>query len=107
MQVLVRHDNTISGGEQFSADVTSVIESSLLRFTDQISRTEVHFADENGPKGGEDDIRCTIEVRVEGRQPTAVTAHSSSVMAALDTAVEKLVHVLEHQLDKRREHSRS
>jgi ribosome-associated translation inhibitor RaiA len=107
MQVLVRHDNTISGGERLSTQVTASVEAALERFSSHITRAEVHFADENGPKGGDDDIRCTIEIRVEGRQPVAVTEHSSSLDLALDGAVEKVVRMLEHQLDRQREHHRS
>lgn len=107
MQVLVRHDNTISGGEEFSAEVTAIVEAAFERFRGRITRSEIHFVDENGPKGGDDDIRCTIEVRVEGRPPTAVTHHASSRDLALDGATEKMVRMLEHQLDKQRDHHRS
>jgi len=103
MQVLVRHDNTISGSERLESHVTTTLESALERFVTRITRAEVHFADENGPKGGDDDIRCTIEIRVEGRQPTAVTEHSSSLELALDGAVDKVVRLLEHQVGRLRD----
>ena len=47
------------------------------------TRIEVHLADVNAAKGGNDDIRCTIEARPEGMQPQTVTHTDASVEAAL------------------------
>ncbi len=103
MQIQVRHDDHINGGERLNERVEASVEGALVRFRDQITTVEVHLADENGAKTGGDDIRCTIEVRVEGRKPTAVTHHASDLDVALDMAAEKMARMLEHQLGRVRD----
>lgn len=103
MQVQVRHDDTIRGSDRLTAKATAAIEAELGRFADQITTVQVHFADENGQKTAGDDIRCSIEVRVEGRKPTAVSHHASDLEVALQTAAEKMVRALEHQLGRVRD----
>jgi ribosome-associated translation inhibitor RaiA len=103
MQVLVRHDDTIQGSERLIAMATATVENVLARFIENITTVEVHFADENGRKTGGDDIRCTIEVRFEGRKPTAVSHHASDLEVALEAAAEKMARSLEHQIGRIRE----
>ncbi|HWO25690.1 MAG TPA: HPF/RaiA family ribosome-associated protein [Kofleriaceae bacterium] len=103
MQVLVRHDDTIQGSERLTALTTTAVEGALERFAEHITTVEVHYADENGKKIGGDDIRCTIEVRFEGRRPTAVSHHASDLVVALDTAAEKMARMLDHQLGRIRD----
>jgi ribosome-associated translation inhibitor RaiA len=103
LQVLVRHDDTIHGSERLTAMATATIEGVLDRFAGEITTVEVHFADENGKKTAGDDIRCSIEVRFEGRKPTAVTHHASDLEVALEVAAEKMARSLEHQLGRIRD----
>ena len=100
MQVLVRHDSTIHGGERLIAIATAAVESELARFADQITTVEVHFADENGHKSGGDDIRCSVEVRFEGRPPSAASHHASDLEVAVEIAAEKVARMLDHQLGR-------
>jgi ribosome-associated translation inhibitor RaiA len=103
MNVLVRHDDTIRGSDRLTEMTTATIESVLARFVENITTVEVHFADENGPKSGTDDIRCSIEVRFEGKKPVGVTHHASDLEVALEAAAEKMARMLEHQLGRVRE----
>jgi ribosomal subunit interface protein len=107
MQVQIRHDDNIQGSDRLSTIVTAAVEGGLDRFRDQITTVEVHLADENGPKSGGDDIRCTVEVRVEGRSPVAVKHHASDLEVAVEAAVEKMARMLDSQLGKQRERDRS
>lgn len=100
MQVQVRHDDTIHGGERLTAIATATVEGVLDRFADQITTVEVHLADENGRKSAGDDIRCSIEVRLEGRPPSAASHHASDLEVALEIAAEKVARVLDHQLGR-------
>ncbi|MFO0908528.1 MAG: HPF/RaiA family ribosome-associated protein [Isosphaeraceae bacterium] len=100
MQVQVSTDNHIHGSKELIESITASVENGLERFRDQLTRVEVHLADVNGPKGPEGDKRCIIEARLAGRQPTAVTEHASSVLEAVDGALEKLHHLLDSLLDK-------
>jgi ribosome-associated translation inhibitor RaiA len=100
MIVQVVGDNHIKGRERLAAEIESSIEASLARFSPQITRAEVHLADENGHKGGDADKRCTIEARVAGLAPIAATGTGANLDQAINGALEKLVHQLDHKLGK-------
>ena len=105
MQVLVRHDDTIQGGEHLIRIVTAAVEGGLHRFRESITTVEVHLADENGRKTGGDDIRATLEVHVAGRPPVVVKHHAAQLVIALDTAVDKMARMLDSQIGKLRGHA--
>lgn len=96
MQIQVTTDNAIPGGERLRAYVESTVTAKLHRFDDRLTRIEVHLGDENSHKKGDDDKRCVIEARPRGMQPVAVTNHAHSLDAAIDGAVAKLEHLLDH-----------
>ena len=54
----------------------------------------------NGPKGGNADLRCTLEARVNGIAPVAVTEQGNTVDRAIIGAAKKAVRALDHQLGK-------
>ena len=103
MQVLVRHDGTIQGSDKLEEMTTAAIEDALGRHAEHITTVEVHFADENGPKRGSDDIRCSIEVRFAGKPPIGVTHHANQLPDALEAAAEKMARMLDHQLGRIRD----
>lgn len=108
MQIQIHTDNNIKAHETTIAELSSVLESALARFSDHITRLEVHLGDENSnKKDGDDDIRCMIEARLEGRQPVAVTAHAASVSQAVDGAIDKLTRMIDSTLDRLRDQARS
>ena len=100
MQVQLNTDHNIDGVEALGAHVTAVLEDSLERFAHQISRVEVHLSDESGGKGGDDSVRCMMEVRIDGHQPIAVTDHSGLVHQAVAGATTKAEHAVEHLLGR-------
>jgi len=95
MQIQLNTDHNIEGRESLAAHVTTIVEAALSRFSDRVTRVEVHLSDENGDKSGQHDKRCMMEVRLAGRQPTAVTHHAASVHEAIDGAVGKLERAVE------------
>ena len=100
MQVLVNTANEIKGSDALVSRVQEMAEDAIGRFSDQVTRLEIYIADENGPKAGVDDIRCTAEARVAGRPHIAVRSHSSTLEIAVSSALDKLVHALEHSMEK-------
>jgi ribosomal subunit interface protein len=106
MQVLVNHDNHVRVGENVSTRLAGVIEESLQRFSDRITRIEMHLTDENTHKGGAADHRCMIEARVANLPPIAVTNRAEDFQVAFEGALEKLQRALEHALGKAQTHSR-
>jgi hypothetical protein len=107
MHIQINTDSNISGREQLATRVQDMVESTLSRFSDRISRIEVHLSDGNGDKGGPDDKRCMMEARLEGRQPTAVTHEAESLDDAVSGAADKLKRVIESTLGRLKDAQRT
>ena len=104
MQIQINTDHNIEGHEALAAQVSGVVESALSRFSDHITRVEVHLSDENSDKkGGHDDMRCMMEARLEGRQPIAVTHQAATLDQAVDGAADKLTRLIESTLGRLRD----
>jgi hypothetical protein len=95
-------DKTINGDEKHRAYFIGLITEEFERFSDSITRIEVHLGDENGNKEGIGDIRCMLEARLKGRQPIAVTSHADTNDAAVSASIDKLKASLETILGKMR-----
>ncbi len=104
MQVQVNHGNHVHVGEEVSERLARVIEESLAHFADRITRIEMHLADEKGGKGGAEDKRCTLEARLANHQPIAVTHQAESLQLAMEGALDKLDHALNHAIGKMQTH---
>jgi len=100
MHIQINTDSNIDGREELATHVKDVVESALNRFSDQITRVEVHLSDQNSDKSGHDDKRCMMEARLEGRQPTAVTHQAPSLGDAVDGAADKLRRSIESTLER-------
>jgi len=98
MQILINTDHNIEGRESLAARVQDTVEHGLGRFGGRITREEVHLSEQNGDKGGQDDKRCMMEARVEGRPPAAVSHHAATLDQAVHGAVDKLKKSLESTL---------
>jgi ribosome-associated translation inhibitor RaiA len=96
MQVLVNSDHHITSSESVAQRVEAILMPSVDRFADRLTRVEVHLNDVNGPKHGERDKRVTMEARVAGRAPVAVTNEAASLLEAIEGASKKLERALEH-----------
>ncbi|MBF6609019.1 MAG: HPF/RaiA family ribosome-associated protein [Flavobacterium sp.] len=100
MLIQINTDNNIEGRERMEVYFRSVLEESLHRFEDHITRLEVHLGDENSEKFGTDDKRCMIEARLAGKQPIAVINHSDTTEKSFNGAIEKMKKVLATTFDK-------
>ncbi len=103
MQVLVNHDHNINGGVSLQSYVEDLMNGALDSFKDQVTRVEVHVADENADKGGDKDLRCTMEVRLRGLKPFAVSHRNKNLHAAIDGAAERVARSVRKTVEKRRE----
>ena len=101
MQIQINTDHNIEGREVLADQVSGVVESALDRVSDHITRVEVHLSDENSDKRGQNDKRCMMEARLEGRQPVAVTHQAATLDQAVDGAADKLVRLIESTLGRR------
>lgn len=100
MLIEVNTDNHIQGRVDVADSVRAMVEDGLDHYRGRISRVEVHLADENSNKGGDADVRCSLEARVEGLKPVGVSHFAGSVEEAVEGAVERLGSVLEHTLGR-------
>lgn len=104
MQIQINTDSNISGQVEVTTNISNAVEDALSRFSDQITRIEVHLSDANSArKGGNDDMRCLIEARLKGRQPIAVTENAATISLAVDNAVDKLGRLIENTLGRLRD----
>lgn len=100
MQIQINTDSNIKAHAAFTSAITEHIENALHRYSDRITRLEVHLSDENAGKSGQNDKRCMLEARLENRQPVSVTHLSATVDQAVDGAVDKMVRVIDSTLDR-------
>lgn len=102
MQIIFNTDNRIDGHDGVASESETLLAGRLERFSERLSRVEVHVADLNGPRGGSSDIRCTIEARPNGGKPLAVSAESATLDASIRDASAKLVTLLDREFGKQR-----
>lgn len=104
MHVQISTDNNIEGRDGLAAHITEVVESTMARFRERITRVEVHLSDQNSEKGGQDDKRCVMEARLQGRQPTAVSHEAATLDQAIEGAAAKLKRTIESAVERMRDH---
>lgn len=104
MKIQYNTDKTISGEERNENHFTSLIEKGLKRFESHITRVEVHLSDENGKKDGLNDMKCSLEARIEGRQPIVVSSQDKRADLAVSGALDKLKSSLETVIGRMQEH---
>jgi len=103
MQIQINTDHNIDGREALVEHFRGVVAGALSRFSDHITRVEVHLSDQGGDAGassGQNDKRCMLEARIEDRQPLAVTHQAATLLQAVDGAADKLSRVIEHTLGR-------
>jgi len=96
MNIQVNTDNHIEGSDELTRQVEDVVEGSLGRFGEWITRVEVHLSDESSSsKSRDNDKRCVMEARPSGQQPLSVSHQGSTMDQALKGSAKKLVRLLD------------
>ena len=95
MNIQINTDHNIKSNKTLIAKFSSTIKNALSRISDNITSVQVHLSDEDGNKKGNNDKRCMIEARLEGRRPIVVTEHAANLNQALDGALDKLLGMVE------------
>ena len=104
MTIQLNADKNLNIHESFGDKLKDLLSEELSRFSEHITRLEVHFSDENGGKDGPNDKRCMIEARLEGRQPIAVTDLANTYEQSVNGAIDKLKTSLETILGRLKQH---
>jgi hypothetical protein len=104
--IQIHADNQIDSDHGRDSRLEEQIRQRLARFEDRITDVEVHVSDINGPRGGEADLRCTIEARLSGIPPVAAVDEGDTVDRCVIGAAKKVVRALDHQLGRLNDRSR-
>jgi len=101
MIIQINTDSNIEGDTELAQQIKTIVRNNLERFSEQITRVEVHLSDENSDKKlGTDDKRCLLEARLTGLQPISVSDQAATLVQAVDCAVEKLKRSLDSTLGR-------
>ena len=103
MQVQLNTDHNVQGQESLAQWAEGELKDKLARFRDQITRVEIHLGDAAAGRVGIADKRCTLEARLAGRPPLAVSHDAAKVADAFRGAVDKLLRALDHTVGRERD----
>ena len=104
MQIQVNTSNGIDNKDKLERWADTELKETLSRFTDDVTRVEVHLSDENGDKTGGGDKRCTMEARLANHQPVAVSNHAATIDEAFRGAAGKLKRLIDNTLGRLEHH---
>jgi ribosome-associated translation inhibitor RaiA len=98
--VQINTDNQIKSDSDANERLEQRVRERLSRFEDRLTRVEVHISDVDGPRGGADDKRASLEARPNGLAPIGVVADADSIDAAVSNAADKAARALERAFGK-------
>jgi ribosome-associated translation inhibitor RaiA len=104
MTIQINSDSNLTVHKEFRTQLQTQITEDLSRFSEHITRLEVHLSDENGQKDALNDKRCLVEARLEGMKPIAVTNIANNHELAVDGAIDKLITTLETKFGRLNNH---
>ncbi|MBN2524914.1 MAG: HPF/RaiA family ribosome-associated protein [Deltaproteobacteria bacterium] len=102
MKIQINTDSHIEGNESLSAYIRGIVQGALGRNSIHITRVEVHLSDENSDKRGHSEKRCMMEARLESQQPIAVSSFSKTLEQAIESATDKITHLVASTLERQR-----
>jgi ribosome-associated translation inhibitor RaiA len=105
MTIQFNTDRNLTLHDEFRDKLSSQLIEKLSRFSDHITRLEVHLSDDNGSKNGQDNKSCLLEARVEGRPPVAVSANANNYEQAVDGAIHKIRSSLDTIFGRLKDHT--
>lgn len=100
MNIEIRTDKNIQNSDRLIGYVRAELNEEFQRHSERITHFSVHLSDENGAKGGDDDIKCMIEARPAGLKPVVVNHRGHNVDTAIAGAIDRLKRSLEHVIEK-------
>lgn len=103
MLIQVTTDNHIHGSDGLKQKVEDEVSTYVTRFSEQITRIDVHLHDEHAHKTGIDK-RCLIEAKLAGWPSISVSHDGKTLDEAITGASVKLERALDHHHDKHHGH---
>lgn len=100
MQIQINTDHNLKVHDSETSQLKRIIEGALGRFSDRITRVEIHLSDENANRRSQDDKRCLLEARQEGRNPVAVSHQAGTLIQAVEGAADKMARSIESDIGR-------
>jgi hypothetical protein len=101
MRTQLSSDRTVTSDARLASFVTDEANRILKRFTDRLTRVEVHLRDLNAGRSGTPDKRCVVEARPARARPMSTTATARRLDTAIGMALRKMQRQLESFFDRR------
>ncbi len=101
MNIEIRTDKNIQNSDRLITYVREELHEEFQRHSERITHFSVHLSDENGAKGGDDDIQCMIEARPAGFKPVVVRHRGHNIDTAIHGAIDRQKRSLEHVIEKK------
>ncbi len=95
MEIQINTANNLEGRQATTEKLEASVRDRLSRFSDRLTRVELHVGDETGERTGGTEIRCQIEARPAGRDPVSVTDQARSIDQAAAGALGKMATTLD------------
>lgn len=99
MQIQINAHEDGLRSEAIEQHVTERVQAALKRWERQVTRVEVHLADENAHKAGQDK-HCKMEVRLTHHQPMFVEDVSDDMYTSITRAAKKMSTLVQRTLEK-------
>lgn len=106
MNIEIRTDKNIQNSDRLISYIRTELTNEFQRHSEKVTHISVHLSDENGAKGGDEDLRCLIEARPAGLKTVVVSHKAGNIDAAVHGAIDRLKRGLEHVFEKK-EHIRT
>lgn len=100
MHIEINTDNHLQTDESVVRHVHQTLENLLARFSNQVTRIEVHLHDTNADKKGSGDKHCLMEAKIEGRPALAASENAETIAAAITGAAKKLQRVIDTDIGR-------
>ena len=100
MKIQIDADTRIEGRDRLDAQIIGTVHSALDPFRDRIALVKVHLSDQSRDRHSPHDKHATMETRLEGAQPLAVTYFSRNFAEATAGAAKELARSIERTLER-------
>jgi len=100
MTIQLNADNNLKINKDYAKKLNAIIDDSFKRYSEYLTRIEVHFSDENSHKTSSNDKKCVLEAKLKGREPIAVSDFGDTYDLAFDSAIDKMKASLDTILGK-------
>jgi len=100
MKILVNSDSPIAMDARRAKYIVGEASELLDRFSDRLTRVDIHIEDVDRGKTGKVDKRCFVEVRPTRMKPVVASAQTKDLETSVNQAMRKIVRALNTTLGK-------